>query len=274
MMLLGPSGLLFKVLGPTADYLGTELQGLAERRVQNLQRVFEKADRKLGPDPHGRAGAVPPRVLKGILEEGSYWDDELGAEYLGGVLASSRTEAPRDDRAASLVALVGRLSTYALRLHYAMYAGARPSLIGSDCRLGLQHERARGAKFFMTFECFVRSLEFSTDEGPDLNAILSHAVHALLREGLIDDLFAYGPADALREAHGNRFQTGGLVYVISPFGIELFCSAHGHRGEAISAFTDPKIDFEFEEEVDIAPAPILVKDMPEIEVPPETPADT
>src|SRR2546430_14920034 len=98
MILLGPSGLLYKVLGPTADYLGEGLQGLAEQRVQNLQRVLAHADRKLGPDAEGRSGAVPPRVLKGVLEEGSYWDDELGAEYIGGVLASSRTEAPRDDR--------------------------------------------------------------------------------------------------------------------------------------------------------------------------------
>src|SRR4051794_30772500 len=113
--LLGPSLLVPKLLGPTADYVGEGVRTWTERRVENVQRVFEKAGRKISPEELERPGRVPPRVLKGVLEEGSFWDDELAAEYLGGVLASSRTEASRDDRAASLISLVGRLSTYALR---------------------------------------------------------------------------------------------------------------------------------------------------------------
>jgi hypothetical protein len=35
---------------------------------------------------------VPPRVLSGLLTDGSYRDDKVACEYFGGVLASSRTE--------------------------------------------------------------------------------------------------------------------------------------------------------------------------------------
>jgi hypothetical protein len=82
-----------------------------ERRVENISRVFGHAARKLGPAALETEGAVPPRVLKGILEEGQFADGELAAEYLGGVLASARTAQGRDDRGALLVGLVGRLST-------------------------------------------------------------------------------------------------------------------------------------------------------------------
>jgi hypothetical protein len=272
LALLGPSTLVAqKILGPTADYVGEGLQSWTERRVENVQRIFRHAERMLGPEQLERPGAVPPRVLRGILEEGSFQDDELGAEYLGGVLASSRTETPRDDRAATLIALVGRLSTYGLRLHYAMYAGARPALIGTETNLGNEIERATGAIFFMPFETFVRSMDFSEAEDESIDGILSHAFNALLREQLIDKLHSFGGADHLRKSHGNRaFTSGGLVYVLSPLGIELFCSAHGHRGSPLRDFTDPNIEFELEQRVDITPAPNALQDIPVAESPPDS----
>src|SRR4051794_14534377 len=76
-----------KVLGPSAEHLGEILnERLTEFRARNIGRVIEAADRK-----GGRDGTVPPRVAHRLLEDGSYCDDELMAEYLGGVLAGSRT---------------------------------------------------------------------------------------------------------------------------------------------------------------------------------------
>jgi len=78
---LGPAAFLAaKVLGPTFDYLGGELADWTERRRNNLGRVFGYAGRKLGPDLE-TDGVVPPRVLKGVLEEGQFADSELTAEY-------------------------------------------------------------------------------------------------------------------------------------------------------------------------------------------------
>lgn len=65
-----------------------------------------------------RPGAVPPKVLKGIIGEAPFCDDELSAEYFGGVLASSRTGVSRNDRGAAFAALVGRLSAYEIRAHF------------------------------------------------------------------------------------------------------------------------------------------------------------
>lgn len=93
---LGKDGLA-KLLGPTADYLGGELQAYTQRRMENVGRIFSRAESKLG-DKLERPGQVPPKVLKTIINDGSYADDELAVEYFGGVLASSRTEIGRDDR--------------------------------------------------------------------------------------------------------------------------------------------------------------------------------
>jgi hypothetical protein len=44
------------------------------------------------------SGEIPPKVIKGFLIEGPFIEDEIAAEYFGGVLASSKLENSRDDR--------------------------------------------------------------------------------------------------------------------------------------------------------------------------------
>ena len=48
-------------------------------RIAGVLTLFEDID----------PGSVPPRILKGMLDQGSFIDNELGAEYFAGVLASS-----------------------------------------------------------------------------------------------------------------------------------------------------------------------------------------
>jgi hypothetical protein len=123
---LGSAKVVEKILGPTAEYLGLGMREWTEHRVENLGKVFENAKKKLGEKLDG-PGAVPPKVLKGILEEGQFCDDELAAEYFGGVLASSKSEVGRDDRGAAFIALIGRLSSYQIRAHFFFTRLSRPS---------------------------------------------------------------------------------------------------------------------------------------------------
>lgn len=117
----GSATLAAKVLGPTADYIGSGLSSWAEKRVSNLRAVFSNAEAKLGVRLEV-AGAVSPRVLKEMLQEASYSEDPVGVEYFGGILASSRTEDGTDDRGAALAKLVAGLSTYVIRSHFVLYA--------------------------------------------------------------------------------------------------------------------------------------------------------
>ena len=90
-----------RILGPTADYLGDEFREFTRKRMDNVGKIFSNAERKLGNKLHN-PGQVPPKVLKTIINEGSYSDDDIAVEYFGGVLASSRTDVSRDDRGARL----------------------------------------------------------------------------------------------------------------------------------------------------------------------------
>ena len=104
---LGKDGVQ-KILGPTADYLGEELKAFTQRRVENTAKIFLNAKKKLGPRLDS-PGQVPPKVLKTVINEGSYSEDPIALEYFGGVLASSRTEIGRDDRGARIIKTLDNL---------------------------------------------------------------------------------------------------------------------------------------------------------------------
>lgn len=91
-----------KLLGPTADYLGEGLRDLTQRRIESIGKMFSNASKKLGPQLN-MPGQVPPRILRTVMNEASYFEDHVALEYFGGVLASSRTEGGRDDRGARLI---------------------------------------------------------------------------------------------------------------------------------------------------------------------------
>jgi hypothetical protein len=241
--MLGTSApLVLKVLGPTADYVGNELQSWTQRRLANVQRIFSKAEERLG-DQLDEPGQVPPRVLKEVLEEGSYLDDELGAEYFGGLLAVSRSEVPIDDRAAALAALVGRLSTFQLRAHYVLYATAQKLLAGTEIELALASELEAKGRIFMPFTPLLIALGASKDSVEfDWNSVLQHSLVGLNREELVDDNYVLGQQDFLQKRRGLDFSSGGLIFRPTLFGIELFCSAHG-VGKPLEAFIDPHLPF-------------------------------
>jgi hypothetical protein len=182
-------------------------------------------------------------VLKGVLEEGQFVDDELGAEYLGGVLASSRTSNARDDRAASLVALVSRLSTYQLRAHYVLYSVARHALAGTDARLRIKQERVDAA-LFVSYPCFMDAMDLDDSERDDFDSLWLHIINGLQREDLLDDEYIYGPAEHLQRWYPRvDFGRGGVVFRTATLGIELFAAAHGQRGDPVHTFVDPDSDF-------------------------------
>ena len=110
-----------KLLGPTAEYLGEGVRDLTQRRVESIGKMFSNASKKLG----GRleqSGEVPPTVLRTVLNEASYREDQLSVEYVGGVLASSRTEHGRDDRGSRMIQVVDGLTSYQMRTHYLIYS--------------------------------------------------------------------------------------------------------------------------------------------------------
>ena len=104
----GGKELLIKLLGPSVDYFGGQLKNASRIGATNLARIVRKAHVKLGGDIE-QQGSVPPKIIKEILHEGYFCDDELTSEYFAGVLSNSRSKEGKDDRGVVYLKLISNL---------------------------------------------------------------------------------------------------------------------------------------------------------------------
>ncbi|MBV8247064.1 MAG: hypothetical protein JO200_01300 [Comamonas sp.] len=219
---LGKDG-LEKLLGPTADYLGSGLKDFTQKRVEAVGQIFTSAQGKLGAKAD-TPGQVPPKVLKSVINEGSYASDPLAVEYFGGILASARTEGGRDDRSARLAKIVDSLSTYQLRAHFLIYATVQRLFMGKN--LAFDMEGRPKMQIFVSFNDFASSMEFDDSEFKQFNQLLNHILFGLHSDNLIEGQFQYGQKEHMVKLFPAA-TSGGIVCQPSAHGAELFLSAFG-----------------------------------------------
>ena len=227
-----------KVIGPVLDQIGDDLADrYSDYRANNARRICETAERKLG-DRASEEGQVPPRVVKAVLDEGSWSEAEVMAEYFGGILAASRTPDGTDDRGASLADLVSRLSTHDVYLHYLIYEAFRRVYVGrKDAYLGDSIIRD-SSKIYLTGEAILEAMRLAPTTDNWLRYVFFSA-NALGREELVGDESAWGDGAFLRVRV--PFASDGPALMVTPSlaGIQLFLWAHGHADPNLNAFTDP-----------------------------------
>jgi hypothetical protein len=233
--------LVGRTLGPTADYVGNEVKEFVEFRVENVKRIFQEAKRKQKRELNPSEG-VHPRVLREVVNTGSFSDDTLWADYFGGVLASSSSENSQDDRGIIYTALIGRLSRFDLRLHCALYLAVQEHAVHLAERLskqnGLDHERririiwdTLQKRFFISTPQLISAMGFSAiKEGMEFD-ILREAMASLARESLIKDDYHIVPEGGYSSNKDAptiwRADKPGYVFHISDQGISLFMWALG-----------------------------------------------
>jgi hypothetical protein len=247
--------MLERLLGPTLDYLGDGLRDMTERRTKNIARIIYKASQKVNEDLPGQ---VPPRLIKNIFDDGSFSEDELTAEYLAGVLASSKSPHGRDDRGVALTALVNRLSMYTLRTHYIFYTTVRRLLVGSGLNLGLGGDVTRRGRIYLPDSTYSAAMGYEPTE--DSFGATSHAMYALSREQLIGDDFRLGSLQLMQQEAPTAWEEG-LIFEPSISGVELYLWAHGKATLGSGALLAPEEEFEFELDLDLRSDFALVANM-------------
>jgi hypothetical protein len=224
-------GLIKRVLGPPADAIGEQLATYVKFRGDNAMQILENAAAKANLD---ESGSVPPRVAWTILNDGSWCDDPVMVEYLGGALASARTGG-RDDRSARWASLVTHMSAYEIRAHYIVYRAIREVHRGGrdtlpDSHGGLAYQHISQIPILMDLSDFASAMEFTEGENPDL--LLAHAVQGLRRENLVRKI-SYCDADASDRKYVDDapFSDASISVIPSLDGAELYLFAFGqsHR---------------------------------------------
>jgi len=248
---IGETELIEKILGPTVEYIGESLRNYPKKRVENIGNIFRIAEKRLGKRIEAE-GNVSPKVLKFILDEGSFCDDELSSNYFGGLLASSRSEIDLDDRGGSYLHLVNRLSTYAIKFHYIIYNIVHELCI--DCGIDASiRVDCRRLYIYVPQSVLYNAFDFSEKEHDIHWLLLSQALNVIVREGLIDTVrYGLGKAEWISKAYchpeeENIISEPGLVFIPSTPGFELFLWAHGNSNIHTSSF----FSTEFESDLNI-----------------------
>ena len=150
-----------QVLGPTLAEVGEDLRKIYARGRDN---IFSAARGKIqNPDDGKRANL---RVTRDVLWNGAYSDNEICAEYFGGILAASRSDDGQDDEAIQFVDVIKSMSSKQLRLHYVIYNALNKLFVRSDrsVNVGLGSEIQSRRVWFASHELVVRlGLQVETD---------------------------------------------------------------------------------------------------------------
>ena len=168
---------------------------------------------------------VPPKVLKTIINEGSYCDDEIGGGYFGGVLASSKTEVDRDDRGARIAKMIDNLSAYQLRSHYLIYSTISELFSNSEHSFYRQENR-RKMRLFMSYQDYNHAMEITPQESNN-GQMLNHIFHGLASDGLVDNNWEFGPQEEVKTTFSDASSAGILCFPTA-LGAELLLWAFGH----------------------------------------------
>jgi len=248
--------ILQKLLGPAVDYLGGEIKNYTEKRLNTIRIIFKAAIKKLGSDIE-TPGQVPPRILKKIWDEGYSCEDELASEYLGGVLASSRTGISRDDRAISYLHTISRLSSYQLRAHYIFYFLFKKLYNRYDTNLAIISNQIQ-LFCYLPNKVFHTAMSFTEDE--DTFIINTHITNGLVRENLIGPTRLFGDSKLISSYFKIKLKSPGIVIQPSTLGMELFLWANGFPKINIKNFLDEKLKFELLPDIEIPDGSIALKD--------------
>lgn len=240
LALLGPSQIVAKLLGPTADYLGSGMKEWTEKSVSNVKSIISHAVKKIGTKID-ETGSVPPKVLKTILADGPFCDDHVAQEYYGGVLASARTGVSRDDRGAYFLELIRRLTSYQIRAHFILYSTIKKVFNGVGTNVQTNEGRS-GLGTYIPAEEFDRAMDYQGSEIESANALLGHVFFGLTKEGLIEPGFQSGPIGHLTKFYPGATEPGTILHP-SALGIEFFLSANGKGDLANNQFLNSTINF-------------------------------
>lgn len=244
---VGGAKVVEKILGPTSEYIGEHLKEWTKKKVENTAGIFKNAEKKLG-HALDETGKVPPKVLKGILEEGAWCEEEIQVEYFGGALASSRTGVSRDDRGASFISLISRLTTYQLRTHYLFYKLVKRHFTGNSVNMNDGNEWS-DLEIFIPIETFYDAMDFTKEEAENWETFLSHVMWGLNKEDLITG-FSWGSKDVMKKSFICA-DSNGIIFQPTKMGIELFMWAFGYGQKNPNDFFMEDIIFSTDIEIQI-----------------------
>jgi hypothetical protein len=149
-----------KLFGTVLATLGDDINKLY---VKGRDKIVEVASKKVENPEDGKR--VNIRAARDVLWNGAITDDEVCAEYFGGMLAAARSEDGKDDGVVHYVDTIKAMSSRQLELHYVIYKAWQTLLNQSGKSLNVaQSSQIQAWHVFMVgLELSGRQLSYDRD---------------------------------------------------------------------------------------------------------------
>ena len=203
---------LQRVFGPALTEIEEDLRKL---HAKGRDKLILAAYRKVRNQNDGEQANL--RVMHDVLWNGAFSEDEVCAEYFGGILASSRSKDGKDDDAIQFVDVIKSLAAKQLHLHYVIYNSLNKILLatGKPVNVALSTEIKPKQVWFS-----------STELVHDLGLRLEADLNILHRQGLLDQYHTYSHRPGEKEQA--RYYT---VANPTTFGVLLYAASHNRLDE-------------------------------------------
>lgn len=199
---------LEKALGPTLEAIGVDFVKLYNSSKIGVSKIAIATKNKLGKSP-AKNQKTNLRVTRDVFWNGAFSEEDICAEYFGGVLAGSRSSDGKSDSGIFYLDLIKSLSSNQLRLHYFIYLSLNRHLVGDpsfkNLNVAVSEEIQGKPVFFITQEL----ISMGIDIGVDLLALYS--------KGLIN-IFSYNTEEHPDKHHLTKVTPTTL-------GVQLFAVA-------------------------------------------------
>lgn len=241
--------LLLKLLGPSFEYVGNipprvaefGLNKIKEIEIKNLANVFKKAERKM--ETNGTVNLETNlRVVREVVQQGIYAQDEVMIEYFAGILASSKTENGTDDTCIPYLQTIKTLTSFDLKLHCFLYKTIFNMYSKDNFRLA-QNEHRSLMKTHIGVENFINNMKITIK---DFDYILE-SIFRLAQNGLIENEWNFGNDKNVLQKLESNIKMPGLTFKPTALGAKMFMSAYGFGCKSIELF----FELEYKDDLEI-----------------------
>lgn len=199
--------------------------------MENVGRVVRKAD-ELGDGTDGESGP-DLRAAEAIFREAMVAESEVVADYLGGVLASARIQG--GDDAVAWTAVIARMSSRELRLHYMLYSAVLSEALGHMDINVMDHAGRGGLRTVIPYSGDPGRYQALGDS--ESIAQLHFTVTGLERERLFEINWTFGLGVQYTAPGEIVAKTVGGVEIAPSFnGMNLYMWGHGMGAKGIGVF--------------------------------------
>ncbi|MBL6734286.1 MAG: hypothetical protein ISP86_00185 [Shewanellaceae bacterium] len=208
------------LFGDTADYFN---ESMPLKRLQNIFDILSITHHNFAHTLNPKNN-IHPKLIRSIINEGSFTNDKIATHYFAGILASSLKLSDSDDRGIDFLHLIDKLTAYQLRTHFLIYSTIRTRF--KKHKYQFNYTDCEKMEIFIPSFFYSKSMKMKKEEWSRIHPLTHHSFTGLANHHLIETDYRFGYAESQQQVvKGLNFD--GVICQPTATGVDFFLWAFG-----------------------------------------------